>query len=110
MFTDKQLNTGKWVRKLSAESYRGWKAFYHTTEWKRKRKEVLKRDHNAFVRCRQLGKYTKAVTVHHVKHLKDVPELALTADNLVSLCKDCHEAMHPEKNKKKSGYRNEEKW
>lgn len=110
MFTDKQLNTGKWVRKLSAESYRGWKAFYHTTEWKRKRKEVLKRDHNACVRCRQLGKYTKAVTVHHVKHLKDVPELALTADNLVSLCKDCHEAMHPEKNKKKSGYRNEEKW
>ena len=83
MFTDKQLNTGKWVRKLSAESYRGWKAFYHTTEWKRKRKEVLKRDHNACVRCRQLGKYTKAVTVHHVKHLKDVPELALTADNLV---------------------------
>ena len=70
----------------------------------------MKRDQNGCGRCRKLGKYTKAVTVHHVKHLKDVPELALTADNLVSLCKDCHEAMHPEENKKKSGYRNEEKW
>ena len=34
----------------------------------------------------------------------------LTDDNLISLCKDCHDAMHPEKKKKKSGYQNEEKW
>ncbi len=110
MFTDEQKQNGEWVRKITAESYRGWRAFYHTTAWKQKRKKILKRDHNACVRCRQLGRYTKAVTVHHVKHLKDVPELALTDDNLISLCKDCHDAMHPEKRKKESGFQNEERW
>lgn len=107
--TEEQLETGKWVRKISAESYRGWRAFYHTTEWKKKRKKILKRDHNSCQRCRQNGRYRKAETVHHKKHLKDVPELALTDDNLISLCKDCHEAMH-QKKKRKSGYQNEERW
>ena len=44
------------------------------------------------------------------KHLKDIPELALTDDNLISLCGECHEYMHPEKHRKKIGYRNEERW
>lgn len=117
MYTEEQSGTGEWVRKISAESYRGWKAFYHTTAWKKKRKEILKRDHNACRRCRQHGSYTRATTVHHIKHLKDVPELALTNDNLISLCKGCHEAVHPEKwkdinkiRKKKSGYINQERW
>lgn len=43
-YTEEQKKAGEWVRKISAGSYRGWKAFYHTTEWKRKRKAVLKRD------------------------------------------------------------------
>ena len=110
MFTDEQKQDGEWTRKITAESHRGWKAFYHTTAWKHKRKMILKRDHNACVRCRGLGKYTKAVTVHHIKHLKDVPELALTDENLMSLCKDCHDVMHPEKCKRKFGYQNVERW
>ncbi len=110
MYTDKQLEIVEWIRNLTARSYRGWRAFYHTTEWKRKRKDILKRDHNECTRCRQFGEYTKAITVHHIKHLKDVPELALTDENLTSLCKDCHDAMHPKKNKMKTGYQNEERW
>ncbi len=110
MYTDKQLEIGEWIRNLTARSYRGWRAFYHTTVWKRKRKDILKRDHNECTRCRQFGEYTKAITVHHIKHLKDVPELALTDENLTSLCKDCHDAMHPKKNKMKTGYQNEERW
>ena len=110
LYTDDQIKTGIWVRKISSDSYRGWKAFYHTTRWKHKRLDILKRDHNACQMCRQKGKYTRAVTVHHVKHLRAVPELALTDSNLVSLCNECHEAMHPEKHKRKSGYENEEKW
>ncbi|EOS79608.1 hypothetical protein C817_02583 [Dorea sp. 5-2] len=110
MFTDDQKKDGEWVRKITATSYRGWRAFYHTTVWKHKRKKILKRDHNACVRCRQLGRYAEAVTVHHVRHLKDAPELALTDENLVSLCKDCHDAMHEKKKKKPTGYQNEERW
>lgn len=107
--TEEQASTGEWVRKISEESYRGWKAFYHTTEWKKKRRQVLRRDHNSCQRCRENGRYRKATTVHHIIHLKKVPELALTDDNLISLCKDCHEAMHPKK-RKESGYQNEERW
>lgn len=110
MYTDEQLEVGGWVRKISAECYRGWKSFYHTTAWKRKRREILKRDRNSCQRCRQTGKYTQAVTVHHIKHLRDAPELALTDENLISLCMECHEAMHPEKHKKKTGYKNMERW
>lgn len=110
MFTEQQLKTGEWVRKAAAVSYRGWKAFYHTTAWKKKRKQILARDHNACQRCRGKGRYRQAVTVHHVRHLKDVPELALEDGNLVSLCSECHEEMHPEKHKRRMGYENEEKW
>lgn len=110
MFTDNQIAIGGWVREISAKSYRGWKAFYHTTKWKHKRKEILKRDHNACRLCKQKGKYTRATTVHHIKHLKDVPELALEDSNLISLCNVCHEFMHPEKHRKKNAYENTEKW
>lgn len=110
MYTEEQRQTGEWVRKITAASYRGWKAFYHTTAWKRKRRKILERDHNSCQRCRQRGRYRRAVTVHHVKHLKDVPELALEDSNLLSLCSECHEEMHPEKHKRKAGFENEERW
>ena len=110
VFTEEQLSTGEWVRDITSRSYRGWKAFYHTTRWKHKRKDILKRDHYSCCMCRQKGKYTRATTVHHVKHLKDAPEMALTDDNLISLCGDCHEEMHPEKHKRKKGYENDERW
>ena len=110
-YTEDQLKTGEWVRKISADSYREWKAFYHTGQWKRKRRQILARDRNACQRCRQQGKYARAVTVHHKRHLKAVPELALTDDNLVSLCAECHEAMHPEKHKKtRAAVLTKEKW
>lgn len=110
VFTEEQLSTGEWVRDIASRSCRGWQSFYHTSRWKHKRKDILKRDHNECRLCRQKGKYARATTVHHVKHLKDAPELALTDDNLISLCRECHEVVHPEKHKKKYGYTNEERW
>lgn len=35
--------------------------------------------------------------VHHKIEVEDDPSLALVDSNLVSLCKQCHEKMHPEK-------------
>lgn len=109
-YTDTQKDTGQWVREISRVSERGWKAFYHTKEWRRKRAAILKRDHNACQICRSKGRYSRANTVHHIKHLKDVPELALTDDNLMSLCAACHEDMHPEFRYRPKGFRNEERW
>lgn len=75
--------------------------FYKSPSWKSKRAEVLRLDRYECQRCKAMGKYSKAAIVHHVKHLRDYPHLALEIYNgnerqLVSVCKRCHEALHPE--------------
>lgn len=75
-------------------------AFYVTTEWKKKRKQILERDNNLCQRC--LCKFdgghpnkkmnlTKAKYVHHIIPMKEDFAKALDDDNLVSLCFRCHE-------------------
>lgn len=111
VYTDEQIETGNWVRELAATSWRGWNQFYHTGRWITKRRAILQRDHNQCQHCRAKGRYTKADTVHHLKHLRDYPELALTDDNLISVCENCHENIyHPEKHKKKNKTVTPERW
>ena len=73
--------------------------------------EILQRDHFECVCCRARGRYTHAVIVHHVRHLEDAPELALSDTytdgrgavqrQLISVCRDCHENVcHPERLKR----------
>ena len=102
--------------------------FYKSREWRQLRQEVLDDEHNECVNCREkYGRITAAVTVHHVNHVKDRPDLALSRyytdingeqqPNLVALCGRCHNEVHPEKihkannkkNKKKEKI-NDEKW
>ena len=80
--------------------------FYHWGTWERKRREILKLDKYECQICKQKYKrFRKANTVHHVNHLKDRPELALSTwyhdpathqrrRQLISLCHDCHEEVH----------------
>ncbi|MBQ9328932.1 MAG: HNH endonuclease [Solobacterium sp.] len=114
IYTDEQRKTGAWVRSISSESKRGKRAFYHTKEWTRKRRQILERDHFMCQKCRQKkpAVYTRANTVHHIKHLNDEPELALTDSNLISLCSACHDGEHPERHYNGAGreYRNVERW
>lgn len=44
--------------------------------------------------CMGRGKVKEAVLVHHIKPVKDYPELRLVFSNLRSLCDDCHEEIH----------------
>ena len=77
--------------------------FYSWTPWLETRSKVLALDHFECVRCKAKGKYTKAVLVHHVHHLTDRPDLALSVYDengdrqLISLCRQCHELEHPER-------------
>lgn len=64
---------------------------------------VLKLDRYECTRCKEHGRYKRAALVHHVRHLTEAPELALSiydpstgARQLVSVCKRCHEELHPE--------------
>lgn len=81
-------------------------AFYTCGPWRKIRKDVLKTDKKECQTCKARGKYARATIVHHVKHVRDFPELALSLiytdehgveqRNLISVCKSCHEEEHPE--------------
>ena len=62
-------------------------AFYGWPEWLALREDVLKLDRYECQRCRQeKHRFRRAKIVHHVKHLRQ----------LISVCKSCHEELHPE--------------
>lgn len=76
---------------------------YKTKDWNTKRIKILKRDNYECQRC--LGKYKtkinikrirlcKANTVHHIVELKDDPTKMLDDNNLISLCRECHDIIH----------------
>lgn len=70
--------------------------FYASAAWQRIRRAALIRDHYLCQRCRK----RPANTVHHLKPREEFPELAMTLENLQSICAICHNREHPEK-----GYR-----
>ena len=84
------------------------KDFYNSPDWRRTRKEILRADKGECQICKAKGRYTKAVIVHHVNHLRDRPDLKLdktykdtngiTQRQLISVCRECHETVcHPER-------------
>lgn len=109
-----------WIRKCERENAM-WK-FYKSRWFRSIRAAVLEEQHNECQKCRARGKIVPADTVHHEKHVRDYPELALTAyyvdengeeiRNLTAICKSCHALEHPEKLKNEicTSYVNEERW
>ena len=71
--------------------------FYKSKEWQQLKARAKKRDKNQCVMCKEQGHYSPCEAVHHIKHVKQVPELALALDNVICLCKECHNKVHPEK-------------
>lgn len=69
------------------------RSFYRSKQWKDVREYVIRRDKYLCQRCGR-----PAEEVHHIIHL--TPEnihdnnIALSADNLISLCRDCHQREH----------------
>lgn len=80
------------------------RGFYDWADWVRVREFVFSMDNWECQHCKSLGRYRRAKLVHHVKHLKNRPDLALSVFDpdtgqrqLVSLCRACHEDEHPER-------------
>ena len=85
------------------------KKFYNSSAWKEKRIFILHRDNYECQECRarlqraaETGEILTgreryihyAQQVHHIKELKDFPELALADSNLESVCISCHNRIH----------------
>lgn len=72
--------------------------FRSSRTWERKRAKILERDlhlcrlclHNGYVNNKQLE-------VHHIISLRSNFELRLEDSNLITLCRDCHELVHKDK-------------
>ena len=80
------------------------KQFYHSQAWKNTQAAYVKQAGGLCERCLRNGLITAGVIVHHKIHL--TPDnitntsIALNADNLELLCRDCHAAMHQKKIKR----------
>lgn len=107
------------------------KAFYNSNAWRNKKNgkriEILKRDRFECQDCIERLKNARknkieltgedrlirsAKHVHHIKELKDNPEFALADNNLISLCKKCHDIRHERyiKQCEKKNKINDERW
>lgn len=64
--------------------------FRGSSQWKRKRAEILKRDHKT---CRICGN-KEGLQVHHIYSLDTHWDLRLENDNLITLCNECHHKAH----------------
>ncbi len=76
------------------------RGFHHWPVWRRARKLALQRDHY-LCQLRLRGCTRLATEVHHIKPVDQAPELALSLDNLTSVCWRCHEQTKQRGQKKK---------
>lgn len=112
-----KIELKKWIIELLSQGKID--LFYKSKYWRKLRKEVLKEQKEECQECLKIGKITKANTVHHIQFVDKHPELALSKfytykgkqyRNLISVCSDCHNKLHPEKHSNKKKIVNEERW
>lgn len=66
------------------------KRFYNSKAWEVCRTNVLIRDYYLCQECLKDKRIKIYDVVHHIKPLRDYPELSLVESNLISLCHACH--------------------
>ena len=107
-----------WIKEL-IDKNELWR-FYKSREFMQLRDEVLSEQHHECYLCRQEGKITRATIVHHVKHVRDYPRLALSKYyidedgnkqiQLMCVCFKCHEVKcHPNRFKDSRNKQNEDR-
>lgn len=95
----------QWIMQLITDD--NIHAFYISSAWKKKKRQILKDQNHECQRCKAKGIYKKARTVHHKKYLRDRPDLALDDGNLEAICEECH---YDEHHRKIPGFTNVERW
>ncbi len=64
--------------------------FYKSSAWINARAVSMAKHYGLCQDCKDKGILKAADMVHHIKPLKDYPELALVQSNLRPLCNKCH--------------------
>lgn len=86
--------------KLRGEDHPNWKGGTYEgnrkkdegrSEYKKWRRRVFERDNFTCVICKEVGGELNA---HHIKPYVDYPELRYDVNNGITLCEDCHIAVH----------------
>ena len=72
--------------------------FYKSKRWQKLRQYVWSRDRGLCQRCLKNGKITEGSTIHHIVEITQDTitdeNITLNPDNLITLCRDCHAAVH----------------
>lgn len=72
--------------------------FYSSKAWQDCRNGYAKKAHHLCERCLAKGIYRPGEIVHHRIELDpvtiEIPEIALSFDNLEMVCRDCHAELH----------------
>lgn len=80
------------------------KAFYSSTAWTATREAYISYKGGLCEMCLLKGRYVPGDTVHHIIHLTpdniNNPEISLSWDNLMLLCRDCHADIHSRKSRR----------
>lgn len=69
-----------------------------SSEWKAILRRVYKRDGYRCRRCGTGNKGPKSLHAHHVKSWVGYPDSRMDVDNLITLCKTCHDWVHSNEN------------
>jgi len=85
------------------------KDFYNSAAWHNTRKAYIKKVGGLCERCLANGIITPAEIVHHIIPLNKTnvydPNVSLSQDNLMALCRKCHAEVHDEIYRQRTGRR-----
>ena len=93
--------------------------FLQSKPWRKKREYLFRKHNYECLRCKERGRYSRAVILHHVWFKEKYPELALAEFyysggkpymQLMPVCNDCHEEIHEHRHAKKREPITPERW
>lgn len=76
--------------------------FYKSASWVKCRNAYMKSKHHLCEECLKNGTIKAAEEVHHIVWLTpdniNDPNITLSEDNLICVCRECHRRLHNKKN------------